>query len=280
MSDRKTKTWQQDWHDSFPFLWGNRGAPFLMILNHADNHRHLKTMLSKWLPPHWWLSTDERKDMLQFWIRWYKDLAMAGSPDWLVRDQVNSICDNLGLCKHYLKRIQPKKVYGDWSIRYLCDHHDHELVHWYQDHMLANLMPIEVVGLRAYLSCYRFRFGLDDPVWYILFNFSKSLITEGVAQVFSAIDVMNAYSTTLGVVHILVKIEGGPLDQSVAEGKRKRGYPQFYCGELVAQPEFTIQLQKVLSDHGLSQFSFLPVAYKEPPRQSTFDPDHDIQGHH
>jgi len=258
---RQEQTFEQDWGDSFLFLQGSRGAPFLIILPHACSPRKLKKMLMEWLPPHWWLTPDERQAMRQFWERWYKDRFKGGTADFLVRAAVTNVCDDLGLRKHYLDRIVPTNKQTVNGFGFTHQARSLEMYKVIHKGPVGDRLRVRISGQDAWLNCYRTNGEYGEPEWYVCINLrSKVSLTESVARTLSQCEValLNA-SGDYYHDEVIIVFNSDAMDQLTvwAEGKQHGWSP---WDILLPQDGFLPALIEELKAKGLQDFTILEAS--------------------
>ena len=279
MSDRKTKTWLQDLHDSFWFLYGNRAAPFLIVLPHASSRRHLRKMIREWFPAHWQLGLDDFEKMLRFWGRWYKDLPDSNLPDWLVREHVRLACDAVGLHWYYLNRILPHEKNRGFNIQFSRQIQRHDQVYWFDGEASTTELPVQIIGKEAGIQCF---YLTSSSLWRIvIFVDHQPPIDERFAHYFSKAQVDGISRSVRRPVEVCFDLESQVLSSLVKQGDWLSGNPHIKSHrKLVAQPGFAEQLKSTLSASGLDKLSFLPLEYKRPLPRCGYTGDYETQGHH
>jgi len=256
---RDDKTLEQDWSDSFPFLQGSRGAPFLIILPHAGSPRKLKKMLMEWLPAHWWLTPTERQTMREFWERWYKEHYKGGTADFLVRAAVASVCDDLGLRKHYLDRILPaaKQVHDGHGLSVQARALDMYKVVYSGKHF--DRLRLSISGQRVDAVCYRTSGEYGEPEWYVTLHISHLRpLTESLAHTLSQSDVALLHSFQDYDEQVCLVFNSANMDSMVIQEEgRTVGWDPWTV--LLPQDGFFQALSEELEGKGLRDFTILEV---------------------
>ena len=259
------KTWMQDWTDSFPYLHESRGAPFTMILSYARSLRKLNKMLKEWLPAHWWLSPSERQELGQFWERWYLeglDLRKPWLAEWIMRDHVVCVCDDLGLREHYLDRILPESSPGHTAGRFGFEHKAravdmHKVVYdsLGEESGKTDCLPVLISGQKVKLVCFRTNGEYGEPEWYVCIYLDDRVpLIEPVVHTLSQCRVKLLYESGNLSDQVVIVFNSNPMDQLVtsAKGKDHGWWP---WDILFPQKGFLQALSKELKAQGLRDFT-------------------------
>lgn len=232
------KTGEQDWEDSFPFLQKpGLEAPFLFALCHARSLRHLRSMLSEWLPPNWRLSRDEVIAMERHWSKWYEggQVTTFDGHDSLVRSAMSRLT-RLGpsLREHYLEKIE--EAFGQnedrWAgimTRLVEPVGTVDIGAWVE--LFGSLLPFSLYlrptspDMTVVLACIGIgghRTSITEPFTHAVLQMSRPAFTrrdfEGLQLVYE-LDADSTKAMIIGLAHTHPSIEGSGklVDEAVVQ---------------------------------------------------------------